>query len=128
MTYDYAAKAETARRLIDKYGRSITLYQPSTTPIDATDKSKGVDPTVAPNTPTKGAFVNPSGYSSLGISKDRTALLENTSAIVLVAPVAGFDVGAVSRVSDGGGDYLVEMVEKLQPGDTPVLYYIGLKK
>lgn len=128
MTYDYAKKVETARRMITKYGRDITLAHASTTPVDATDPSKGVDSSAAVSSTTKGVFVYPSGYLSLGISKDRTALLERTSAIVLVAPVADFDVEKSHKVTDGGGDYLVETVDKLQPGDTPVLFYVGLAK
>jgi hypothetical protein len=126
MAKDYSRTAATAVRLVTKYGRDVSLYGDATDYIDDNKKTRGKsDPT--PVT-AKAVFVYPTGYRQLGLSVESAALLKNSAAIALVAPVAGFDAGTVSKVSDGGRDYLVEAVEVLQPGDVPLLYYIGLKR
>jgi len=121
---DYSSNVATAQRLIARYGRDITLHLPSTTLVDDNDITLGRSSDGAASQPTRGAFVYPSGFISLGMSVDHQTLVASTKCIILVAPIAGVAVHDCLRVSDDEQSYTIDGVERLRPGDTDLLYYL----
>ena len=128
MAVDYNRARATAKRMIDAYGRLITLVNDA----GPADPTKPLGPPAArievPN--IKGVFVRPSGYIKLGESFYLDpGLFPEAEKIVLVLPSLTQDYAKFTRVLDTDGKgYKIYKVEELKPGDVPILLYLGLKQ
>jgi len=124
---DYARAVALAQRLIDKNGRGITVQQLSATPADANKPWKGAGaPTVAAQATPKGVFVPASGndLSSFGIDNE---LLKRVEQVVLIAADGTNAFDEFHRISDGVL-FKIEWVRVLKPGDTVIIYAMGVKR
>lgn len=129
--------AETAQRLINLHGRSVTLYLGDVTPTDTDKPWRGARTTPGTNPgqtvgPLKAVFVsNTEGELARSLY---AALTGGTG----VPPrrgrdsflVAGLDLGAtdpktIDAVVDGGDEWRVTGLDIIKPGD--VLYAITLE-
>ena len=125
MAYDYAPKVAMATKMIAKYGRAVVFSKVATD--TATDDPLG-PPVSAPETqsPVIGAFVYPNGLAELGIKTTKSGLFKNSEQIGLFAPAA-FDYAAQTFMTEMDGKvWKVDAVDMLKPGDTAVLYFVGL--
>lgn len=128
MAVDYNRARATVERMINLYGRLITLVN-DTGPADSTKPLGPAAPRVeVPN--VKGVFVRPSGYIKLGESFYLDpGLFPEAEKIVLVLPSLTQDYSLFTRVVDNDGKgYKIFKVEELRPGDVPILLYLGLKQ
>lgn len=125
MAHDYSKNAATVLRLIEKFGRTVTIDKLSTTAADPNAPQDGpADPHVpAASVTLKAAVIEP---SSLNQTDDR---LKRVSAAAYVAGSATVeDLRTFTRLTDGSDRYRIDWVDALKPGDTVVLYTIGLMR
>ena len=128
---DYAEIAAVAETLIDETGRDVTFIRWDQTEADATKPWKGPsNPRTTPDATdtVKATFVPIStAASSLGIKIEDADLLKRTSQVCLVAP-ASFDLSTAQEIIDGAVHHRITFVEKLQPADVVLLYYVGVER
>lgn len=123
MSKDYSATVKQAVDAIDKYGRLVTLRQP-TTDTEAGKPWRGPNDTDAPaaagsDFPVKAVFIGP----SKALSEDFLAGLDD------VAIVAGpADYSACRLMIDGGKVFKIVRQQTIKPGDTIVLTYLGVSR
>ena len=136
---DFVKLAATAKRLIEKNGRAVTLYRRERTPAVSSDPWRGTPASAKPEAtlgPVKMAFV-PAGGSGLGkmitdasgqLTKeiDQVGFLAADS-VVALSP-AEPDVKKYDTLVDGSERaYKIQQVGELKPADTTVIYFLGLK-
>ncbi len=133
-TFDYTALADKAKELVDRFGRPITVIQYDDAIDDPTKPWRGTaNPRAVPTAEVQaaGVFVEPTGARALGISTQAGELLKRSDAIFLVSLGSasnGIDLSLFDEVLDGGKRWKIEVVEKLQPGDLTLLYFLGVKR
>ncbi len=136
---DFVNLAKTAKKLVEANGRSVTLYKRDRTPAVAADPWRGPDsvPTSPDGLvigPLKVAFVpaTGSGFGKLLFDADNTlrrkidlvGLLATDSVVALDFTAA--DVEKADTLKDGTKIYKIVEVGHLQPGDTSLLFVLGL--
>lgn len=127
MAYDYAPKVAFANKMIDKYGRSVVFVQVASD-IDPTDPLAGPVSVPVVSDVVKAAFVYPSGLLQLGMSTTNAQLFKNCEQIAIVGN-HGIDYAAQTFLNDTDGMvWKVDVVQEFKPGDTSVLYYVGVIK
>lgn len=138
---DYQKLAQTAKRLIDKSGRSITINRLERTPADVSKPWRGeANPRatgqVESSITTIGVFVHPDGLRDqemtrpFGFSAIDQELLKRFNQMVLVSG-AGTNFQNLEdydEVSDGTSSWKIELVVKLQPGDVNIMSALALSK
>lgn len=133
MAIDYAALAVTARELVEANGRQVTLRRLENAPSNALKPWRGAtDPTSpadASATPY-GVAVSPSSAQSLGMSTTDNDLVKKAEQIFIITPVSGEtnDYSTFHELLDGAVPYRIIGVEKLKPGSTTLLYFIGVAR
>lgn len=130
---DFTRLAETAKRLIDENGRSIKIIKLNQTPDDNAKPWRGNDnsrTSPADEIDTKGVFVDIAGLASLGnITVDEELIKRSEMFVILNAIDFGSSQGEdFEEVQDNNISWKIEGVRKLQPADTTVMYYMGLRK
>lgn len=127
---DYTKLAATAQRLVENSGRDITLVEFNTTPADASKPWRGAsDPRTTPDATlaVSGVFVEPSSATKLGMSTEVSDLLKRSSQIIIVASTA--DLKSYNEVIDSDSSrWKIVGMETLKPGDTTLLYFIGVQR
>jgi hypothetical protein len=127
---DYSGNVATAKRLIEKFGREIVMYQAE---LDDDDVAKPWGPpvagTVENQTTLIGCFV-PVGGGGLGNQlRDIASQLNVTLTQELLVAVASDTVGildVVDSISDGGRAWKIHVRQELAPGPTSILFAFGL--
>lgn len=136
---NYVKLAATAQRLIEANGRDVTLYKKELTPAAAAKPWRGVPASTAPEStmgPIKIAFV-PVGGSGLGyllqdengqVSKEITqeGLMAADSITALSPPPTELDPKLYSTVVDGSRAFRIVKIGELKPGDTSLIFVVGL--
>lgn len=123
---DYAAILAVAQELIADAGRVVTWERLTTTPADSDKPWKGAaSPTVEASAALPAAFVPPQG-ADLGGMRITDEMLGRVERVALVAASAAFDLSRTTSATDGGERWRADWVAELKPGDTAVLYAIGL--
>jgi hypothetical protein len=128
---DYVELAGIANTLIADAGRDVTVNRYRQTPADAAKPWRGPSsPTTTPDATTtvKAVFVSPGGAPSLGLKAIDVDLMKRTEEICLIGPGATYDLGTANEVVDGGVHKRVLFVETLKPGDTVLLYVLGVAR
>ena len=125
---DYTKNRALAARMINKYGRKITLINKQG-PNDPTKPLRGPKPDIVVQN-VMGVFVRPSGYIKLGESFYLDpGLWDVAEKIVLVLASLEHDFAKFTNVKDtDGSGYKIFKVEELRPGDVPILVYLGLRQ
>lgn len=130
---DYSQLATTAKRLVDANGRSVTFVKMDRTPADASKPWRGAAaPTSSPAATLAaiGVFVEPSSASRLGISSEESDLVKRSTKIMIVALGSGSseDLKDYDQVLDEGNYWKITAVEQLKPGDTSLLFFVGVAR
>jgi len=128
----WVKKAETARRLIDKNGRAITIVKLSQALDDNAKPWRGE---AAPRTTPEdsvdaiGVFVPLSSQQILGIQASPDLDVTRGQQICLVAAnnSAG-DLTLHNEILDGGTRWRIVRAQLLQPGSTALLYAFEVKQ
>lgn len=122
MAYDYSRAVALAHKMIYKFGRSITLRQFDDAGADS------VNPPVKAAVNAMAAFVEPSSLTRLGMRAVARDLFKDCSEIALVAPpMTGDDLRNFHVIDDDAKTSKIVVVDLFKPGDTAVLYFVGVK-
>jgi hypothetical protein len=128
VAYDYSDDVLTAQEMIAEFGRAVTFGKMSETP-NPTNPLHG--PVAVPTTVSgvMACFVEPSSAVRLGASSARERLWKDATQIMLVAPDGTNEFDLFEEVTDlDGSVWSVGHTEKLQPGPTVLLYFIGVRR
>ena len=128
---DFVKLAATAKRLVEKNGRTLSLYKRSVTPANSSQpwRGTGVADTTGDPLDVIGCVVPASGS---GFGRRRVVDGELAEAFEQVALVAassvpvGIDLERFSTIVDGKRAWKIDNVEKLQPADVPLVFVLGL--
>ena len=116
MSFDYAASAATAQRLIARFGQDATLnrmvnsgteWAPTQTPDDKTIKVVDLNQVI-------------------GSEEEGSGTL--TKRTLLVSTSAGVEPKKEDKVTIGGKKHEIEDVRPLRPGGVAVLYEVDLER
>jgi hypothetical protein len=129
---DYTNIANTALRLVEKYGRSMVVLKFVTTPANESKPWEGAeDPREEAEAETINAVSVSTGEAvKLGMHTQDSDMVKRSDQILIVAPGAAnqIDLSDFNEVADQGVNWKITMVEKLQPASTILLFYIGIKR
>ena len=128
--FDYSVLAARASALVTRFGRTVTFLQLNPTPADPAMPWRGAtDPEAAPPVTQEASavFVAPASASALGMSSNLAldALVQRSQAI-LIAAAGAVPLENFQEVVDGNRTWRIVGTEKLQPGNTALLYFVGL--
>lgn len=127
MAVDWGRMRDTATRLINQYGRDVTIIND----VGPSDATKPLGPAGEPvELPIKGVFVRPSGYIKLGESFYMDpGMWPEAEKIALVVPSLTHNFEKFTRFRDADdSEYKIFKVEALNPGPVPILLYLGLRQ
>lgn len=126
MAYDYTDDVAFARQEIAEYGRPVTLLKQPSGAADPNNPLAGPSGAVE-SVPTVAAFVYPTGLTNLGMGTVSVELFKHCDAIALIANIDGHDVSEFDQLDDGDRTYAIDEVKTFKPGDTVLLYYVGVR-
>lgn len=121
----YESLQASVRRLITRFGRSITLQQHSTTA--GTDPWKG-DQALADSSTVDAVEADLLGDEAVQKWLEQEDFRLATNILLVAEPTDGFVVRETTQVVDGSITYGVQAVKALKPGGTDLLYAIGLSQ
>ena len=125
--YEYSRPQATAFRMIERFGKSITLTEPINVPDPA-------DPLGAPigddiTYDAVAVFVQPSSQQRLGASASFINVAADAELTCIAAPVDVEDnLSACQFMDDGNGEWKISHIEVLKPADDIVLYYLAFNR
>lgn len=123
---NYDKLAATARRLIAKTGRGVTLLQLSSEAVDPDKPWKGPGkPTVEKEKDIIATFVPAS--SGLGRDLVDEELLKRADQVALIAPTDE-DLEAYTSIRDNNVEWKIEWMQVLKPAEQVLLYIAGMKR
>lgn len=126
---DYARSLALAQRLINANGRTITLRQLSGTAADSDKPWEGPsDTTVTTAVTAKAVFVPHNGQEDLGKFGVDDELFKRFEQVALVASDGTNDFNDFQQVVDGGRTWTIGLIRELRPGDTSIMYVLGLNR
>lgn len=133
MAFDYEEIANTAKELVEEFGREVVFERFNTYSQDENKPWQG--PPAARTNPTErvtgfAAFVDPGNAKSLGLSTTDIDLLKRSQQIMIFAPGPDLtaDLKQFQEVEDDGVRWKIEFIETLKPGSMVLLYYIGVSR
>lgn len=128
MSYDYSGDVAFAQEMVAEYGRLVTLVSDAQE-VDASD------PLGAPTTDpvevagVRAVVVYPSGLINLGLSVRSRELMKEAEQIAIIAADGTNDFSQFTGMIDTDGSvWAVTKTEVFKPGDTAILYYLGVKR
>lgn len=133
---NYGPIVATSLRLITKFGRDVSFIQYGETPEDSSKPWDGPDPDADPaefDPVTLQAVVVPPakirkfGITTLATGVDWDGLVQQMEDVMIVAP-EGHDMKKFSAVSYGGEEYGIIATAILQPAETPIIAYVGVRR
>lgn len=131
MSIDYVSLANTALRLVTNAGREITFrrydadLQNTDQPWGPANDLRG-DP--EEELTLNAVTVHPTDVNDLGVRIRDADLMKFTRKLFIVAPGSDVqsDLSEFQEVVDGSETFKITMIDKLQPGDTILLWYVGV--
>lgn len=129
MAYDYSSDVAFAQEMVAEYGRPVTMVKDVPGTVDASDPlgAPDDDPETVAN--VLAVVVYPSGLVNLGLSVRSRELMKEAEQIAIVAADGVNDFSRFTRIIDTDGSvWAVRSTEVFKPGDTTLLYYIGVNR
>lgn len=130
---EYARLADTAQRLINENGRSVTLLKLSRADDDTNKPWRGS--TTARSAPEasvtgKAVFVPLSGADDLGFIVDQSSGIKRGSEVALFAANddGGNDLSLFDEIQDKGGSWKILNTQLLHPADQKILYFFEVER
>lgn len=130
-TFNYAKTLRTGKRLITKFGRSVTFNQLNAGPDNAAQPWKGtvdVRSEVIDSLTVNGVFVEPESLERLGKQAQANEFIKSSQQVVIVA--TEFSLEHYDEVIDSvdGALYKIHNLQQLNPGDQVILHYIRVQR
>lgn len=126
--YNYAPIVVKVQRAIEKYGREITFIQRATDDAPANDPLAGPSETDIESDSVKCLFVPLTGMAQLGILTTKTDDFKQCAQVALLPPSAIDYAEQTFLVDADGTTWKLNALDMLKPGDTALLYYIGVTR
>lgn len=124
MAYDYAPLARTAKTLIERFGRPVTLQRKSETPSDPAMPWRGTG-AATQDTPVTAVLVDYTLQEQVSDHVKRG----DKRAYVAQLSVAGMDLTVYDTLVDADGQiWQIVRIETINPGDTRLLYDMQLRQ
>jgi hypothetical protein len=126
MSYDYSDDVLFANEMVNEFGRLVSLSKFSTTPVTSDFPLEGSSaPLIVTN--ITAVFVSTNG---LGFNIDTTVGLwkEAQQAVILASDGVNDFTTFDSLIDTDMTDWKIVIAEKLQPGDTIVMFVLGVKR
>lgn len=123
---NYARAVALAVRLITANGRELKVQRLSSTPANTAKPWEGpVAPSVAEELTLTGVFLSPEGgWGKEFVSEDLVKRCDQ----VCMLPGGSYDLADYTVIEDEGTKWRIEWMRELKPGDTTVLYALGVKR
>lgn len=127
---DYSKNLATARRLVQKFGRQVTLVKLKQTSSDSAKPWQApTDARSAPDVSTvvSAAAVPPSSETALGLTARAPEIAKQVEQILIMEPSTSDTlVEDHNLVIDQGKEFKILDIEKLQPAGVALLYYVWI--
>ena len=132
MTFDYSGVQDIAIELVERFGRPVVFVKLGTVPDNPGEPWKGTTTSrTTPQDEVSGFAVSvpPSSASELGISSSTVDFVKSCEQILIAVPgVINSDLSDFNEVRDGDDVFVIEGVEKLQPANDIILYFMGIRR
>lgn len=131
--FDYTEFQNTAKELIEEFGRSVTLNRFDDAVADVNKPWRGGAPRAAPDDTVSaiGVFVDTITSRSLGILIDRDGNETGESRVLIIATASapGKDLRLFNELLDTDGElYTITSLNVLQPGPAEILVAFKVSK
>ncbi len=127
---DYTKLAATAKRLIEANGRTVTLYDASSTDADGAKPWSAPVPSSPDDTDSVIACFVPVGGAGLGyMLRDAATQLNqviNQECLIATTSLNVDDLRGADSISDGSRAWKIVTRQELAPGGTSLLWVFGL--
>lgn len=125
MNASHLKKHATAKRLITKHGRKITLVANGVQADPDKPWEGGGDDILIPD--VMACFV-PFQGSGFGETVETASLLTGANEVCLIAPDFDVDINTINYIEDGGIRYGIEWREVLCPGEVRIVVALGVNR
>lgn len=130
MAFDYTDIAAFAVEMVAEYGRQVTFVELGDVPADAAKPWLGASaPRTSPASTLSvmAVFVEPASIDVLGKEATVQDFVKRSVKIALVA--TGVSMSPYDEVIDTDGSrWKIQGFSELTPGDTTLLYFVGLSR
>lgn len=117
---DYSGNVALARKLIDKFGRTVTVEKSSNIPADSNREWRGES---ASATLDVSAVLLDFDEADI----DGTAVKRGDKRALVAPPTTGEDLTGYETLVDEGRTWRIESVQVLRPGSATILYTFQLR-
>lgn len=125
--YNYAPIVPRVQAKIAQYGRNVSFIKRSVdTPIN--DPLAGPQSADIISASVPCVFVPLTGLAELGIKVTKQDAFKTSTQVGLLAPSAINYAEQTFIIDSMGGTWKIDVVDALAPGDTPLLYFIGVSR
>lgn len=131
ITFDYSSIAATANELINEFGRSITLFRPSTTSANPSEPWKDPESFSFSSATSDQKAIVKAVWVGMGETEFREVaggLIRRGAAGFLISGTVNKPIDKFVAIDDGGELWKVQRVETLKPGGTVLLYGVEVNK
>lgn len=132
MAKDYTNIADTAARLVEKYGKSMLAVKYDKTAADISKPWEGAeDPRDdAVETNINAVVVTVSSGVKLGITTVDSELAKQSDQMLIVAlgSETQIDLSSYNEIKESDITWRITNVEKLQPSSMVLLFFVGIKR
>ena len=130
MAFDYTEMAGISQTLIAEFGRTVTFVELGDVPANPAQPWLGAaSPRGAPKQTLalKAVFVEPSSLNELGSQAVSEDFLKRCTQIALV--YASVELAPFDEILDSDGSrWTIQVLSKLKPGGTLLLYFVGVAR
>lgn len=125
---DHSSFLKTARRLVSKHGRSVTLYKLSNTIANAAKPWEGAGAVVETGAvATTAVFLPHAGELELSkVIKDMDTFKTAEQFVMIAPPASGVNLEEYHLLVDGTIRWRIEVIRVVKPGSLTVLYVAGV--
>jgi hypothetical protein len=125
MAYNYSSLSATAKRLIDRFGRSVTLKKQSATPTDAAKPWRGSSQASDISTTALAVIVD----FALEEAESDHVQRGDKRAYVAQDSAPEIDLSSYDRLVEADGQtWQIVRAETINPGDTKLMYDLQLRQ
>lgn len=124
---DFTKIAALAERLIEANGRSVTVTQQGSIPVDATEPWRGQNSAPQDTAVGEAVFVDSSnsGYGMLNIDNVKRG---NKICLFAANNATGKNLEDFDTITDGSSAWKIVRTEVLEPGATRILYMFEVSR
>lgn len=131
--YDYSTVAATAKRLIERFGRTCTFIKLDRTTVD--DAAKSWRGTATPRAIPAASisaiatFVSATSAKDFGFSAEAQEEIKKAGQMCIVAHSSvATSLTDFDEIQDGSQVWRITYISMLKPGGTPLLYGMAVKQ